>query len=470
MIHLKTSKKARAGIVAVLLGGSALGGLAAVTVPGYAQDNNAQATGPTTIQPTGPAQKLPDFTNLAAQVSPAVVSVTVREDGGQGEARGSGFIINPNGTVITNNHVVQGGEQVSITLSDGTELPAKVIGRDPRSDLAVLKVDAGHKLPSLVLGNSADVRPGEWVIAIGNPFGLGGTVTAGIVSALGRDIGAGPYDTFLQIDAPINRGNSGGPLFTQDGKVVGVTSAILSPSGGSVGIGFAIPSNLVTGVVDQLVASGHVTRGYLGVATQAVTQAIAGGLGLHAGTHGALVASVEPESPAAKAGMQPGDVVEVVGGKDVTNPHQLAQTVADIKPGTDTDITVMRDGAETTLHVAVGSLPDQQLASGQGAGQSAQGIGVALAALSPDMRDQLQVPQGTRGAVVAQVRPDSPAQHAGLREGDVIVGVGARAVANPSEAASSIRNARQGGKDVALRVLRDGQARFVAIPGKAANG
>ena len=252
-----------------MLAGSALGGLA-VSVPGYAQDGNAQATGPTTIQPTGPAQKLPDFTNLAAQVSPAVVSVTVREDGGQGEARGSGFIINPNGTVITNNHVVQGGEQVSITLSDGTELPAKVIGRDPRSDLAVLKVDAGHKLPSLVLGNSADVRPGEWVVAIGNPFGLGGTVTAGIVSALGRDIGAGPYDTFLQIDAPINRGNSGGPLFTQDGKVVGVNSAILSPSGGSVGIGFAIPSNLVKGVVDQLVADGHVTRGYLGVATQAV--------------------------------------------------------------------------------------------------------------------------------------------------------------------------------------------------------
>ena len=327
------------GLAAALLGGTSLAGLG--LIPAHAQANNpapAQQAASGPIQPSGVAHPLPDFSDLAAQVSPAVVSVTVREkptmasdEGAEGMpgfpgmmapnaphpvmmARGSGFIIDSNGTVVTNNHVVKGAEKVSVTLSDGTELPAKVVGTDPRTDLAVIKVDAGHPLPSLKLGDSDDVKPGQWVLAVGNPFGLGGTVTAGIVSARGRDIGAGPYDSFLQVDAAINRGNSGGPLFTQDGKVVGVNTAILSPSGGSVGIGFAIPSNTVKQVTSQLIADGHVTRGFLGVETQAVTTEIAPSLGLDKDAKGALIAAVTPDSPAAKAGLQPGDVLTAVDG------------------------------------------------------------------------------------------------------------------------------------------------------------
>ena len=466
----KNSNRARGALVAALLAGTALGGLAA-TAPGHAQGTQSSPQPSTTaapIQPTGTLHPLPDFSDLAAQVSPAVVSVTVRQDGGNGEARGSGFIIDPDGTVVTNNHVVEGAGKVSITLNDGTELPAKVVGTDKRSDLAVLHVDAGHKLPSLQLGDSDTVRPGQWVVAIGNPFGLGGTVTAGIVSARGRNIGAGPYDSFLQVDAAINRGNSGGPLFTQDGRVIGVNTAILSPSGGSVGIGFAIPSSLVKDVVGQLRTAGHVTRGFLGVETQPVTAAIAGGLGLSPDTHGALVAGIAPDSPAAKAGFQPGDVVQSVGGTAISNPIELARTVADTKPGETTDVAVLRDGTSKTLHVTVGSLPDQQVAdNGHGQAGERGGIGVALAPLSPELRDQLQLPDSARGAVVAEVRPGSPAQQAGLQQGDLVVGVGSRTVSNPQEAANAIRQINRDGKGVALRVLRDGQARFVAVPGPA---
>ena len=259
------------------------------------------------IQPNTPDTRMPDFVQLVRSVKPAVVSITTRlrpdaaasdddDQGGRGpgqgglpfpfgpmpqqhhqmvEAKGSGFIISASGTVVTNNHVVRGAQSVSVTLDDGTTLPAKVVGTDPRTDLAVLKLEAKRPLPFIALGNSSDVEPGMWVLAVGNPFGLGGTVTAGIVSARGRDIGEGPYDSFLQIDAPINRGNSGGPLFTQDGKVVGVNTAILSPSGGSIGIGFAIPSNTVKDVVAQIEKNGHVTRGYLGVEAQAVSPGIA---------------------------------------------------------------------------------------------------------------------------------------------------------------------------------------------------
>jgi serine protease Do len=462
MMVRKASNRARAAVVAALLAGTALGGVAA-TVPSYAKDNTPAQH----IQPSGVAHPLPDFAGLVAQVRPAVVSVTVRQDGSQREARGSGFIIDSDGTVVTNNHVAAAGNKLSVTLDDGTELPATVVGRDPRTDLAVLKVKSDKPLPSLKLGDSSQVKPGEWVIAVGNPFGLGGTVTAGIVSALGRDIGAGPYDRFLQIDAPINQGNSGGPLFTQDGKVIGVNTAILSPSGGSIGIGFAIPSSLVKNVVNQLVASGHVTRGYLGVESQKLTAGIASGLGLEADTHGALVASVAPDSPAAKAGLKAGDVITSVGDTAVTNPHDLARTVADIKPGDTAQLAVRRNGDEKTLKVTVASLPEEQATAQLGAEPSEHNVGVALAPLSPELRDQLNLPDGAKGAVVAEVKPGSPAQMAGLQQGDVVVGVGAKSVEDPSQAASSIRSARRNGKAVALRVLRDGQPRFLAIPGTA---
>ncbi|MBV8702876.1 MAG: trypsin-like peptidase domain-containing protein, partial [Acetobacteraceae bacterium] len=293
-------------------------------------------------------ERLPSFVDLVKQVKPAVVSVTnylkntasVDENADEPhapqlpfpfngspfgqqtphnhavEARGSGFIVNPDGLIITNNHVVKDARRVEVTLDSGEKLTAKVVGTDPRTDIAVLKVETSKALPYLQLGDSKDVQPGQWVIAIGNPFGLSESVSAGIVSAVGRSIGAGPYDQFIQIDAPINQGNSGGPLVTQDGRVVGMNTAILSPSGGSIGIGFAIPSAMIQQVAGDLEKSGHVTRGYLGVEAQPVSEAMSKALGLKT-EGGALVAAVQPNTPAAEAGVQPGDVIRTVNGQSI---------------------------------------------------------------------------------------------------------------------------------------------------------
>lgn len=460
------------GVAALLLAGTALAGTTT-----WARAGVSPAATPDTIMPAATAA-LPDFSALAARVGPAVVSVTVRgtppleggpHDRAPGrrvrEARGSGFIIDASGTIVTNNHVVKDADGVSVTLTDGTELPARIVGRDARSDLAVLQVDAGHALPALELGDSDQVRPGQWVIAVGNPFGLGGTVTAGIVSARGRDIGAGPYDSFLQVDAAINQGNSGGPLFTQDGRVVGVNTAILSPSGGSVGIGFAIPSSLVKDVVGQLRTAGHVTRGFLGVETQAVTAAIAPAFGLLPGTHGALVSGTAADSPAAAAGMRPGDVVQSVDGAPVDGPRELALRVADVKPGHVAHLSLLRGGQVTTLDVTVAAMPEERQAAGASqAPAGRQGIGVALAPLSPELRGELELPGSLKGAVVAQVRPGSPAARAGVQEGDVVVGVGVKPVGSPADAAAAIQGDVEGGRTVALRIVREGQARFIAVP------
>ncbi len=478
-------RRARRGLAVLLLAGTALGGYAAGDI-GHAQ--SAPATTSATQQPSGAIQPtatpnlIPDFSHLVTQVRPAVVSITNmlkpqqqtsddqpmfpglqhpgHERGEAVEARGSGFIIDGNGTIVTNNHVVKDARSLSVTLDDGTVLPAKVIGTDPGTDLAVLRVDAGHKLPFIQLGDSNDVKPGQWVVAMGNPFGLGGSVTAGIVSADGRDIGSGPYDSFIQVDAPINQGNSGGPLFTQDGKVVGVNTAILSPSGGSVGIGFAIPSNTVRTIVAELEKDGHVTRGYLGVQAQAM------GAPMRAALHltdkgGALVANVEPDSPASKAGLQPGDVIEQVNGQKIADPRELAVDVAGVQPGDTAKLSVFRDGDTKELQATVATMPSAtQTAS---ASSQQKGIGLALAPLTPDVRSQLNVPDQTRGAVIAQVRPGSPADQAGLQQGDVIVGVGEKPVTSPSEAVSAIRSATEGGKAAALRIVRDGTAAFVAV-------
>ncbi len=461
-----SNNRTRIALAAALLAGTALGGFGVAS--SHAQDAVTPQNAPTTIQPSGTAHPIPDFADLVAEVRPAVVSITVKEAGSNRQARGSGFIVNSNGTIVTNNHVASAGNAFTIKFDDGSELPAKLVGHDPRTDLAVLKVSADHPLAALKLGDSDHVRPGEWVVAVGNPFGLGGTATAGIISALGRDIGAGPYDQFLQIDAAINQGNSGGPLFTQDGKVIGVNTAILSPSGGSIGIGFAIPSSLVKNVVNQLVADGHVTRGYMGVESQPLTADIANGLGIDHGAHGALVASVQPDSPAAKAGLRDGDVIQSVGDHKITNPGELARTVADIKPGDSTKLNILRDGRDTPVTVTIATLPDDRATAQQDAAPKEQQIGVALAPLSPEARSELNLAEGVKGAVIAGVQPDSPAQMAGLREGDVLVGIGTKTVNSPGDAVSAIRAARQEGKTVALRVLRDGQSHFVAIPGKAA--
>jgi serine protease Do len=485
----------KTALAVALLAGTALGGFTAAHVAFAANDDqtSGQANAPVNQGAAATPHQIPDFADLVAQVKPAVVSVTTKLDvhetadegpsqmgpgqfpfgqmmpqGGQQEhaveARGSGFIINANGTIVTNNHVVKGARSVSVTLSDGTTLPAHIVGTDPRTDLAVLKVDAKKPLPYIQLGDSSKVRVGEWVVAMGNPFGLGGTVTAGIVSAKGRDIGEGPYDQFIQIDAPINQGNSGGPLFTQDGKVVGVNSAILSPTGGSVGIGFAIPSNVVKTVAAQLEASGHVTRGYLGLASQPVTEQMAKALHL-SGDSGALVASVVADGPAAKAGVQPGDVIQSVNGESVATPRDLAVDVAAVKPGDTAKLDILRNGETQNVSVAVSQMPNERTADAGNESGAPQGkVGVALAPLSPDMRAKLDLPDGTKGAVVAQVEPGSPADAAGIQAGDVIIGVGSHAVASPEEAVKAI-HAATGNKDgaLALRIIRDGQAAFVAV-------
>lgn len=478
MSHIPFSylRTARIALVAGLLGSSALVGLAAAA-PSAPPQNAGLAV----------RAVLPDFSDLVAKVKPAVVSITTRmiarpaadddstpvpglrrgmptpPPGRIAEARGSGFIVSADGFVVTNNHVVQDAKSVTVTLDDGRELPAKVIGRDPRSDIAVLKIEAATALPYLELAATTDVRPGEWVLAMGNPFGLGGTVTAGIVSARGRNIGAGPYDDFIQIDAPINHGNSGGPLFNQAGQVVGVNSAILSPSGGSIGIGFAIPSDMVSKVVAELETTGHVTRGYLGVETQPIDKALAAAL--HLGdpeNAGALVASVAADSPAGKAGLHEGDVLRAVNGVKLADPRALARAVAAIKPGGDAKLDVLRDGKVETIAVTVGSVPSETLADA-GTAKRPDGIGVALAQLTPEMRDQLDLAPGVKGALIARVQPGSPAAQAGLQEGDLILGVGTHAVASAEDAAGAIRKAVKSGNDIALRVMRDGKAGYVAV-------
>ena len=482
----------RAALTTVLLAGTALGGFA-VGHQGFAATETPTAGAPVNPPGSNPTngQVLPDFTNLVHQVKPAVVSITVKlkqnpseqEAGRQQqipfpfgqmmpfgarpqmhavEARGSGFIINADGTIVTNNHVVKDAQSVSVTLDDGTKLPAKVVGTDPRTDIAVVKVEAHKALPYIQLGNSEKVEPGQWVVAMGNPFGLGGSVTAGIVSAQGRDIGDGPYDQFIQVDAPINQGNSGGPLFTQDGKVIGMNTAILSPSGGSIGIGFAIPSDLIKTVVAQLEKSGHVTRGYIGVEAQQVSETVARAMHLNGAT-GALLAGVQPDTPASRAGLAPGDVITAVNGKAVKNPRDLAVDVAAVPPGEQAKLDVIRNGETKTISLNVAQLPNEQVASAVGNGDASQGhIGLALAPLSPDLRDQLDVPNGTNGAVVREVEPGSPADSAGIQAGDVIVGVGDKQVDSPNAAANAIRGAT---KDhaVALRIIRNGQPIFVGV-------
>ena len=386
---------------------------------------------------------------------------------------GSGFIISPDGYVVTNNHVVEGADEVTVSLQNRKDYAAKVVGTDPKTDLALLKIDSNEKFPYVTWGNSEAARVGDWVIAVGNPFGLGHTVTTGVISARGRTIGAGPYDDFLQISAPINRGNSGGPTFNIQGEVIGVNTAIFSPSGGSVGIGFAIPSELAQSVIAQLKDKGKVERGWLGVMIQDVTEDMAASLNLPK-QQGAIVAQVTPGGPAEKAGLKQGDVILAVNGQEVDQMRQLPRLVAELRPGSSARLTIWRNGREQTVQTHIGTLPDQpqMAAAGRGGDQgqrTAAGdkvLGLRIAPLNPETRRTYGIDEKvTGGVVVADVADDSEAADKGINPGDVIVGVENEPVASPADVVARVEKAQKENKRaVLLLVNRDAQERFVAVP------
>ena len=381
---------------------------------------------------------------------------------------GTGFIFHEDGYVATNHHVVADADEVTVTLHDGREFDAEVVGTDPDTDLAVLKISASEPLPYVEFADSDQVRVGDPIVAIGNPFGLGGTVTAGIVSAGGRMIGAGRYDDFLQIDAPINRGNSGGPTFDLEGKVIGINTAIQSPTGGNVGIGFAIPSNQAERIIEDLRDDGKVDRGWLGVHIQSLDEDLARTLGLD-DAKGALVAQVTPDSPAASAGFEQGDVILTYDGRQIEDLRDLTSAVADTGAGTEVEVVVWRDGTEQTIEVEIGQLPAQeQMAALSGDEQpeasDAPKLGLMLSQLTPEAREQFELPADAEGVLVTDVRPGSPAAEKGLQRGDVIVQADRKQVSDPKAVADAVREAAERGEDtVLLLVQRDGQNRFVAV-------
>ena len=449
------------------------------------------------------------FADIFERVSPAVVSIEVTshadrrtarrlvvpglpfalpgpdgqgdegEDGGPGaktQSSGSGFFITGDGYIVTNNHVVENAEDIKVTLKGGKEMPAKIVGRDEATDLAVLKV-AGTGYPFVDFENSAKPRVGDWVIAVGNPFGLDGTATAGIVSAYGRDIGDSFVD-FIQIDAPINRGNSGGPTFDIYGRVIGVNSAIFSPSGGSVGIGFAIPSDVADSITKQLIAGGKITRGYLGATIQNVTPDIAESLGLQ-GKKGALVAQLVHGGPAEKAGVQGGDVIVELNGRSVASSTELTRMVALSHAGDPLRVTLLRGGKLLTLNVRSGVRPTEtQLASNDnGQKDGAGGAPAPDHAAHPNvlgmtfgptddagMHERLGLPADIKGAAVLSVKGSSDAKEKGLQAGDVVVRAGDRSVRGPADIPAAVAEARHAGRSsILLGVWRDGRTTFVAI-------
>jgi serine protease Do len=389
----------------------------------------------------------------------------------RGASLGSGFVIAPEGFVVTNNHVIAEADQITVQFADGSDYPATLIGRDPQTDLALLKIERSEPFPFVEWADSDDVRVGEWMLAIGNPFGLGTSVTAGIVSARGRDIRAGPYDDFFQVDAAINRGNSGGPSFTLDGQVFGVNTAIFSPSGGNVGIGFAIPSNLAKRVIDSLQADGRVARGWLGVRIQGVTQEIADSLGLEE-ARGALVASVTPTGPAEASGIEAGDVILEFNGQQITQMRSLPRIVAETSVGRDVDVLLWRRGDQRTVSVTLGELPDETTLAQMGDTPSEmassaleiESLGLTVDAVTDELRSRFDLPAEARGVVILDVDPESPAETEALRPGDLIVEVNQAEVGSPPEVLAKVNEAKNEGRSAVLLLIdRQGDLRFVAL-------
>lgn len=394
-----------------------------------------------------------------------------QRDGAPGPQRraqslGSGFVIDKSGIVVTNYHVIADADEITVIFDDNTSFPAEIVGRDQKTDLAVLRIKADQDLPAVPWGDSEVSRVGDWVVAIGNPFGLGGSVTAGIISARGRNINAGPYDNFIQTDASINRGNSGGPMFNLDGEVIGINTAIFSPSGGSVGIGFAIPSNLAKRVVQQLIEFGETKRGWLGVQIQTVNDEIAESLGLDK-PRGALVSKVNDGGPAAEAGIEAGDVILEFADRPVVEMRTLPRIVADTEIGQTVSVVVWRKGAEKKLRVKVGELEEVQeaaFAPNQPTPGRSEALGMTLSPLTPETRNEFQLGEESKGVVVTGVEGDSTAAERGIRPGDVIVEVNQEQVASPQEVADKIKGVQESGrKSVLLLVERSGDLRFVAV-------
>ena len=390
---------------------------------------------------------------------------------------GSGFVIDgKEGLIVTNNHVIEGADEIIINFHDGSKLKVdKVLGKDAKADLALLKVTPRKPLADAKFGSSANLEVGDWVMAIGNPFGLGGSVTVGIISAKSRDINSGPYDDYLQTDAAINKGNSGGPLFNMNGDVIGVNTAIISPTGGSIGIGFAVPSDTVVAVIDQLKQFGETRRGWLGVKIQTVTEDIAETLGVPENT-GALVSAVTPESPAAKGGLESGDVILKFDGKDVTTMRGLPKIVAQTPIGKAVDVEVLRKGTKKTVQIAVGLLEEDEGSDEKTAkpeekpqGESpvvAPVIGLKLAELTDDARKKYGLDQKINGVLVEDVDPGSAAAQKGIKAGDVIVEAGQDTVLKPDDVAKSVEKVKKSGRKAVLLRVEDGKGdlRFVAVP------
>ena len=464
----------------------------------------ATAIAAMSIAPEAAARGAPDsFADLAESLSPAVVNIAtsqniVRENfsgpqgpfpdgspferfnefferGGPAPRRatslGSGFVIDPSGVIVTNNHVVEGADQITINFGDGLALEAELVGVDPATDLAVLRVEHDEPLPSVNWGDSDNARVGDWVMAIGNPFGLGQTVTAGIVSARNRDINATQYDEFIQTDASINRGNSGGPLFDLDGRVVGVNTAIISPTGGSIGIGFAVPANLAKRYVEQLIEHGETFRGWLGVRIEPITQDLAEVYGFDQ-PRGAVVTGITDDSPADKGGLEIGDVIMRFNGQEVDTPRDLSRVVADTEVGSTVRVQILREEKERTLRVRIERLETSPVAANASGSESgapvrpssaSEALGLTLEPLTPQARNRYRIDDDVRGVLVTDVDPESDAAR-NIRPGDVITEIAYSGVDSPNDAVKQIEKVlNESDKPVLLRIYRDGQASFRAV-------